>query len=237
MRRTLSVFVLFFMSLAICDAQVQGSYYSNGFLITISDSLAVIRYPENHLPTRFTDTVAVCKITPESDAFIRIDSQSPYDTVLDCMNVKEGVMETGSTDSLYISFKLPTKYLSHKISIMDLYEVNSQYDIIIPTDTTIVLPKRGRYGEASYYWGIEPNGKPAILELYNLYSVSYLFPVFPLKLKTNTESYNELIVSVPCIDDGFFERVWIQGEYIKLIENGLEWRGMTFYLESIDSIQ
>lgn len=198
-----------------------GSFYSEtGFLITIEDSIAVIRFPENHLPTRYSDTVAVCRITPESESFIRIDSESPYKTVLDCIHIEEIVDETESSDSLYVSFQLPVIYTQVQITIQG-HNFSSKYVLEYPSKRTIALPKQDNYS-----FGVDPVNASDILSGFNIYSVPALWPVFPIQRLT--ERFNSLLVVISCIDDCFFERAWIQGEYVKLTKDGLVWRGMTF---------
>ena len=225
LRRFLSILFVLYLCTYICCAQARGSYYSEkGFVFTIEDSLAVLRFPEEHLPTRYTDTVAVCRITPENDSFIRIDSKSPYDTVSDCLQIEESVSKTCSPDSLYISFWFPVEYTSLRIDIVDYLTFDTVAVIEYPEKKSIVLPRSD-----NLIFGIEPISVSGDLSIFNLYNVFGLLPAFPISYKAKSDSTNIFIISVPCINEGFFEQIWIQGEYVKLVEDGLVWRGMVFH--------
>ena len=220
-----SIFVSMLAFSVVASAQ---SYYSDGILFVIKDNTAFISIPEGHNPTRFCDTVAVCKITPEGESFFRIDSESPYAIVRKSMHCEEGVFKKGSPDSLYISFRLPAKYMELMIDFdvdSDLYLPNAKRHVLeYPKEKSIVLPKRRRI-----LFGISPSAGFGSLALFNILNIPGLFPVFPIELRNSVN--NSIVVTIPCMTDGFFEQAEIKGEYVKIIENGLVWRGHTFQLE------
>ena len=108
---------------------------------------------------------------------------------------------------------------------MDLYDA---VDRLPEKQKTVVIP-RSIPGQNQVSWGISIEGTLLHEDTLHFYLPKWLWSVFPLRYRNYKT--NVLHVTVPCIDDQFFSRAWIQGEYMKVCDEGLVWRGQLFKRE------
>lgn len=199
-----------------------GTYISKtGFVFEIKERTAIITYPAHHYPARLNDTVAVCKVFQESPSFLRIDSLSPEEDVFHCMTVEEDIKTSIARDSVVVMFSFPVNYRKLRILLREDNVINSDLSFVYPDQRQICLPK-----EKHYLFGVEPCDPFDLFSIYNLHPITELWEVFPIKRKNKDSNF--LTISIPCINDGFFEKVWITGDYVKISEKELVWRGIVF---------
>ena len=228
MKSLLSLVLLFILGGPLLPSSLDGFYHSeDGLTIHISNGQAVFSYSEGHSIER---TVAVCTITEEDEHFIRIDSPTPYDRVMDCIHFEESYSADFHPDSVYVTFDFPVRNEEYWIEICD--DKNNTLipckEFKYPEQKQIVIP-RAIPSLNSYSWGIKSKGFSLTSELFKLYVALDLWCVFPISYRNYRT--NILRISVPCIDDDFFEQAWIKGEYIKVCDEGLIWRGSLFRRE------
>lgn len=206
---------------------LDGFYHSeDGLTIHIRNKKAIITYSKGH---SIIDTVSVCKITDEDDNFIRIDSPSSYERVMSCIHFEESYSPDLDQDSIYVTFDLPVHNEVFGIKITDdNTKLIPCKEIKYPEQNQIVIP-RSIPSLNAYSWGIKSSGFSLISELFKLYVDQDLWCVFPISYRNYRT--NNLRISVPCINDGFFNRAQIKGEYIKVCDEGLIWRGNLFRRE------
>lgn len=207
---------------------LDGVYHSkDGLTIHISDSLATISYSDGDGP--ITTTIAVCTITEDDANFIRIDSPSPYDRVMNCIRFEESFSADFHPDSVYVTFDFPVRNETYWIEICDgKNSLIPSRELQYPEQNKIVIP-RALPSMNTYSWGIRTKGFSLTAELFKFYVALDIWCVFPVKYRNYKT--NILRISVPCIDDDFFEQAWIQGEYIKVCDEGLIWRGSLYKRE------
>ena len=197
-----------------------GKYVSeDGFVFEIKESTAIITFPESH--ARLNDTVAVCRVFQESPSFLRIDSLSPEEEVFHCMTVEEDIKSDIVSDSVVVMFSFPVNYRKLRILIREENSPDSDLSFVYPDQRQICLPK-----EKHYLFGVEPCDPFGLFSIYNLHPITELMEVFPIKRKNKDSNF--LTISIPCINDGFFEKVWITGDYVKISEKELIWKGIVF---------
>ena len=212
---------------ALTPGPLDGFYHSKeGLTIQIRDNQAIITYSEGH---SIIDTVSVCTITDEDDNFIRIDSPSPYDRVMSCIRFEESFSADCDPDSVYVTFDFPVRNEMFWIKICDdNTTLIPCKEIKYPDQNQIVIP-RFIPSLNPYSWGIRTDGFSLTSELFDIYVPLELWCVFPISYRNHRT--NILRISVPCIDDGFFDWAQIKGEYMKVCDEGFLWRGELFKRE------
>ena len=222
------LFCVFLFGGALAPRSLDGFYHSKeGLTIHIRDNQAIITHSEGH---SIIDTVSVCTITEEDDNFIRIDSPSPYDRVMSCIRFEESYSADHDQDSVYVTFDFPVQNESFWIQICDdnTTSLIPCKEIKYPEQNQIVIP-RSLPSLNTYSWGIRSDGFSLTSELFKLYVNLDLLCLFPISYRNYRT--NILRISVPCINDGFFDWAQIKGEYIKVCDEGLIWRGDLFKRE------
>ena len=91
---------------ALMPGPLDGVYHSEYLTMNICDSLATISFYEGH---GITYTIAVCTLTQETDDFIRLDSPSPSDRVMNCIQFEESFSADCDPDSVYVTFDFPVR--------------------------------------------------------------------------------------------------------------------------------
>ena len=212
---------------ALMPGPLDGVYHSEDLTMHICDSLATFTFSEGH---GVTYSVAVCSLTKETDSFIRLDSPSPNDRVMACIQFEESFSADCDPDSIYVTFDFPVHNEEYLITVCDndTMSFNTYKEIKYPEQRTIVIP-RSIPSQNHFSWGISTEGSFSYEDMLHIYLPKWLWPVFPLRYRNyNT---NVLHVTVSCIDDQFFGQTWIQGEYMKVCDEGLLWRGQLFKRE------
>lgn len=206
---------------------LDGVYHSEYLTMNICDGLATISFYEGH---GITYTIAVCTLTQEADDFIRLDSPSPSDRVMNCIQFEESFSADCDPDSVYVTFDFPVRSEEYLIIVCDndTTSFNTYKEIKYPKQKTVVIP-RFIPSQNHFSWGISTEGSFYYEDMLHIYLPKWLWPVFPLRLRNYKT--NVLHVTVSCIDDQFFSQTWIQGEYMKVCDEGLLWRGQLFKRE------
>lgn len=206
---------------------LDGVYHSEYLTMNICDGLATISFYEGH---GITYTIAVCTLTQEADDFIRLDSPSPSDRVMNCIQFEESFSADCDPDSVYVTFDFPVRSEEYLITVCDndTTSFNTYKEIKYPKQKTVVIP-RFIPSQNHFSWGISTEGSFYYEDMLHIYLPKWLWPVFPLRLRNYKT--NVLHVTVSCIDDQFFSQTWIQGEYMKVCDEGLLWRGQLFKRE------
>ena len=209
---------------ALTPGPLDGVYHSEYLTMRISDSLATFLYSEGH---GVTYTIAVCTLTEETDNFIRLDNDLPYDRVMKCIQFEESFSADCDPDSVYVTFDFPVRYGEYLITV---YDYGKTYkEIKYPKQKSVVIP-RHIPSENHFAWGISTErSDPLYGYLLHIYLPEDEWLVFPVEYRHYKT--NVLQIHVPCIDDNFFGQTEIKGEYMKVTDEGLMWRGQLFERE------
>ena len=177
---------------------------------------------------RLTDTIALCSWKLVAENFIRIDSKSPYELVQDSYHTLKAYDPLLNQDSIKIHFSLPVDRIPVEIQVYDLNTAGRRFD------------KSFNYSKYnaeltccdSVFVCIKPLYRPLNIALLDgTLEPFFSPPEFSLPfflIATNGEQWNTVDISIPCINDSFFEQAWIIGEYIQVTEKGLIWHGNLF---------
>ena len=214
---------------ALTPGPLDGVYHSEKLTMRICDSLATFIFSVGH---GITYTVAECTLTEETDNFYRMDGPSPYDRVMDCIQFEESFSAKCDPDSVYVTFDFPVCNEEYSITVYDNGPKPSYFskykEIKYPEQKTVVIP-RHIPSENYFSWGISVEGSLLYEDTLHLYLPKWLWPVFPLRYRNYKT--NVLHINVPCINDEFFGQTEIKGEYMKVTDEGLMWRGQLFKRE------
>lgn len=207
-----------------------------GTSITMNDSAFVVlsykRDFPNTIKMRTCDTIAVCSWRKISDDIIRIDSRNPYGLVRESSSIVLKNEPSIHNDSLSLSFSLPVETTPIEIRLCQLMDNNILFEkridypheksAKVPFGITYVFINTSRFlieeSNPSFFLEIEPPYRRPIFHL----------PFFVLNNLNSIES-KEVEISIPVMNDAFFERLWVEGEYIQICEKGLLWHGILFY--------
>ena len=189
------------------------------FLFTIKES--------NHFRFFITDTLAVCSISQVSDEFYLISSEKPETVVQNNMIVSQQLDNT-INEGKRISFDIPVKHMSLKFHVSlgnDYFAESIDFDynhrpcsIIIP-DTTERI-----------YFGFDTDFSN-VMEHPHGYTFQGILSVKPSISCIINPNMNDITISIPNLDDAFFQRYYVQQEYIRICHDTLSWRGVDFIRE------
>lgn len=226
----LSVLCFLFVLNVNCSAQkeVRYGHYSNnsGTTLVLNDTLLIILSHEQ--AGRITDTIAECSWKLVAENFICINSKSPYELVQDSYHTLKDYDPLLSQDSIKIHLSLPIDKIPVEIQVYDLNTAGRRFN------------KSFNYSKNndeltscnSVFVCIKPLYRPLNIALLDgtlepfLLPPEFTLPFF--SIATNGEQWNTVDISIPCLNDSFFEQAWIIGEYIQVTEKGLIWHGNLF---------
>ena len=231
----LGIYCLLFVSNVNSSAQKEeliGLYTNSlGTTLVLNSSKMVILSHDNKqcFSDRITDTIAVCTWALVEKGFIRIDSTSPYERVLESCYSQKSFDSGLSRDSIIIRLSLPVREMPVEVQLYDYNTAGKCFN------------KSFRYSKSnsnyvscdSVFICIKPLWRPlnsAIFEGSNepvLLPPEFSFPF--LLIAKGEEQWNTIDINIPCLSDSFFEQAWILGEYIQVIKGGLMWHGDIFY--------
>lgn len=194
---------------------LSGVYVSEcGMRIIIKDSMFYYIIPQSDYPVFYSDTLAKCTIQWVDDNFIELNSQSPHDVGYKGFNISQ-TNDSLINDSIKVSFSIPYQGGDLDISVYTLFKSfdlcysRNNKEIMIPNDAKklefCILPERR-----------------SVLQFF--YGITY-FSSFEHEIE---KGINCIKIELPALDDSFFERFFIKGEYAKISKSSIVWKGETF---------
>jgi hypothetical protein len=194
--------------------------YSNiaGRLIIKNDSLTLTTIYSPGIPER---VLAKCKYKWMDDNFIEINSNPPYILVHNGLQIIESI-DSSLTDSIRLSFFIPNYQGKLDISISGTIKYRyTHYDL--------------EYSEKSREFMLPKNINSINISISNpvyggeLDGSYYSFVCCPVineyEMKKNA---NVIEISIPAIDDSFFEKYYVKGDYAKISKDTITWKGEVF---------
>lgn len=224
--------ILFVMLLTVpsfsSNAQFQRVYYNSiGEALELTGKIAVYKAAKDGgSPFYYSDTLAVCSVVEICDGFIELNSIGHSWILSDIVIATES---GPSSDSTIICFHIPNTTEPFLIEITHDFDKNT---IVYNEDSTCMTLKH-RLGD----WEIESIVLYPSSNHYRYY-YSTAFNYADVSLGNNVPDYlslsdsiSRLDITIRGLDDGFFDRCFIKGEYARIKNNSIIWRGEEFKLK------
>jgi len=220
--------VLLFNLLGIYAQQIKSYEDEVGFEIVIKDSL--FYYIENHHPSYpvwYNDTLAKCIIKRINDEFMELNSPYPYELLFSGYNILKQTVENVGKDSIKICFQMPYDRGPLNISIWakDSYYPFRWKDYdweFSQSNTQITLPKTFE----SFSYSISPDQKNQVI--HEMLGINYGI-LFIKDYEIHVEKdVNYIQINIPSLTNSFFEKYYVNKEYVRTVGDTIIWKGRTF---------
>jgi len=191
------------------------------------------------------DTLAICTFKWADKSFIELNNsvEDPAWEVCRSIKIAQESNPAYGSDSIKIEFIIPhTRGLKITVKACNKhttlgrftldYSMKYSRGLTLPHNNILVIA-RDDINRISF--SIKPeNIFPhtidgaffGIVDFYMDYIDSYTLPGFQLK-----ENVNDVLIEIPALDNTFFERYYVQGEYARVYGNKIQWRGNVFVKE------
>lgn len=175
------------------------------------------------------DTLAICNFKWVDKSLIEVNSiKDPFIEATKSMIIFQTKDSTINNDSIMVIFKVPIQekleiYLSSYISIFNLtsdYNYNLEYN---QSKEVLFINKNNMK--------ISFTVKPKDVIPSTLYGYFYSILEFNSPEVKINDNINKIIIEILAINKVFFERYYIKGEYARVINNRIIWRGVTYKKE------
>lgn len=196
--------------------KLNGSYFNSAdFEIAIVDTTFYFVIDQGMHAIFANDTLAKCSIKKVSDNFIELNSERPIDIVRKSMRI---VQEYDSTivDGKQVIFDFPCQREVEVEVITDNFEF-LKFDYS-PGRQSLMLPAQTK----SFGYVISLKELP--LPLFNGVFCG-LVKYEPFQDIIFENGKNVIHVSLPAVNDTFFERFLLQGEYARVCGDSIFWKG------------
>lgn len=223
------IFTLFFLVFYYCQIfpqkKIDGKYYDeSGFYIEVVDKHFKMSLPNYARNGYNSEILAEGIIQPINGSFIELNSlKDPFLEASKTLKIREEANHFISNDSLKIKIIIP--YTMGNLIIMAFtsnFKQNKFYYSSQQTEFTIpfqggnisfqiypdyIMPHTA---EGSFYGILEYNTLDFTLE----------------------KGINYIEINIPTIDNSFFEKYYIKGEYARIIDDNIIWKGKVFKKKS-----
>lgn len=199
---------------------ISGTYYSpSGTRIEIIGNELFYIVPHISTPVWHNDTLAKCCFTWVDANYIEINTISP--TIYGHQGIK--VFESfdlNINDSIKVSFQIPHQKSNLKIQVytntfksFDFIYSKSRKELMIPN-----------YVESISFYISPEHIIPHTSDGF-FYGVVGFDSFQEYKIEKNK---NHISIEIPAIDDSFFERYFIKGDYARIKKGSIIWKGEKF---------
>lgn len=227
--KRLNAFIFLLFNLLSIHAQQIKSYKDEcGFEIIIKDSL--FYYIENHHPSCsiwHNDTLAKCTIKRINDEFMELNSPHPYQLLFSGYNILKQKVENVGKDSIEICFQMPYDRGPLNISISAKNSCPLElkyYDWAFSQSTPqITLPKA--FESFSYY--ISPYQRNQVI--HEVMGINYGVLFIQDHDILIEEDVNYIQINISSLTNSFFEKYYVNKEYVRIIGDTIIWKGRTFF--------
>ncbi len=222
MKKNYLLFILFIFYSFIISAQnkLYGRYYSeSGVYFEIKDDKFKLIMLNSAINGFYSDILAEGTMKYIDNSFIELNSLiSPVYEIFRTLKITQS--EQGLMDNdIEIKFLIPYKRDSLRIAIYtDKFKTfkfsYSDYN------KSIIIPK----GVNSFSFMIEPEN----IITHN-FDGTYYGVLSLNSLEYNIEKEIKLIeVNIPALDDSFFEKYYLKGDYVRIVNKSIIWKGEVF---------
>lgn len=206
----------------ICQAiNINGTYineYGNKIIISGNKFIYIEKQPPTH-NTWENDTLAVCEIKKIRNNVLEINSLNVFD-----MLYKTLELDYSHTYSKKDSTKIVVECPYNK----------SRLNIIISIEDSFPFKFYHNSRFCDYIY-IPKNTKQFMLDIYpdsinNIHTIrGQSFGLQEIRLLTNLDvGEGDVVIKIPILDNHFFERYFIENEYIYIEENKIYWKGNVY---------
>ncbi len=191
--------------------------------VVILDTCFYFVVNQLHLPFYRSDTLAICSISQISDEFYKICSADPIQTLQNSLKVSYDC-ECAIQDSISISFHFSALTIPGKIvcyindytgDFFSLPYNGKPVSTVIPSSTKKII------------LGFEPD-LMIVHEHPHRYSFQGIIAIDPAIVCEINSYHKHVSIHLSAITDSFFERYYVNNEYIRIIDDKLYWRGLVF---------
>ena len=221
--REFILFFFIFSSLSFYGKEgIDGVYVMSEYADTIIISSNNFIYKEKKeidTPVFYEDTIAVCRIIKVDKYIYEINSNYRYSiipaTKIVCkhMNI--------NNDSIRIHFQLPYSKKKNELTILIHFQNDWRYESVECNEDRIVfIPqsiKRFHFSIAPTFYDTR------VLDGRYYGLLFYSSPDYDI-----APDCNDVEVSIPVLNDGFFERYYPKNEYLYIKGNEIHWKGKIF---------
>lgn len=202
---------------------ISGTYFSkSGTKIEIIGNELNYIIPQIHSPVWSNDTLAKCTFKWIDVDFIELNSTSPNILALKGLKVAQ-FSDSTINDSIKVSFLIPYQRSNLKISVytntfktFDFIYSKSSSELMLPNNiesiTFYIVPEH-----------MIPHTSDGLF-----YGIIGFDSFQEYKIKKNI---NHISIEIPAIDDSFFEKYYVKGDYIKISKDIITWKGEVFMKE------
>ena len=216
------LFLCVYFSLYAFDRKkdISGVYFSeSGTKIEIIGNHLNYIIPQVHSPVWSNDTLAKCTFKWVDANFIELNSTPPNILALEELKVSQ-FSDSTVNDSLKVSFLIPYQRSNLKISIYTnmfkrfgfIYS-KSNRELMLPNNVEsiafYIVPERMMsHTSDGLFYGVVGFGS------YQEHKIE--------------KNINHVSIEIPAIDDSFFERYYVKGDYAKISNDTITWKGEVF---------
>ena len=199
---------------------IDGAYFSNfGTKIEITNNELVYIEPQVHAPIWANDTLAKCTFVWVDDDFIEINSGSPVIHGVEGLRVTQH-QDPLLSDSIKVTFSLPYYQGNLNITVytntLEGFKLNYSEihkELALPSNVKSIT----FYIEPDHILPHTPDGL--------FYGAIGFLPFREYKIGENN---NCILIEIPAINDSFFERYYIRGDYARVSKDSITWKGELF---------
>lgn len=182
----------------------------------------IIKQP--HMPLYFTDTLAICDVTQINDEFYMISSEQPESLLQRYLEVTQS-NDKGVSDEINVTFDFPEcvpmkilMLLDHEWSDLNEYQYKKgPVSITVPNTTKKI------------FLGFSPDFSVVVHEHPHRYTFQGILTTDTTISFSVNPGVNQITIRNPILNASFFERYYVQDEFIRVVNGQLYWRGITFY--------
>lgn len=221
--------VLLFPSFVLKATEPDRHFVAGPGTIALSEDRFIMTFHQPHFPWYETDTLAICRCVKISDEFYMIRSTDPIDDLQHNMEVHQEYDEH-ITDGKQVTISLPARdatpidisiYLNDRWSsdVINLMFYSEQASVLVPASTERI------------YFGFTPDFNNVVKEHPHGFTFQGIVTVPPLIMCPLEQGKNQITIRMGSLTDAFFERYHVQDEYIRIVDDCLYWRGVSFKRE------
>ena len=161
---------------------------------------------------------AECDITWIGDNLMELNSPDPISIALKSMKITQSTINHSTNDSIKIAFDIPYKYNRLKISLgTDIFKTFVFY--FSEENKEIMLPNSIK----KIGFTIQPEEIRSVDIYYS--GLIYFHTYLDFEIKDNA---NYIKIDISALDNHYFEKYYIKGEYARIVGNKIIWRGEVF---------
>lgn len=236
--RRLLLFLLMNVGLCGINAQtrdISGHYFDETgiYEIEIKDStFSYIIYQNPMIRMWENDTLAKCTFSWVDDNFIKINSKPNLDEICREVTITQAT-DSMLSDSVKVIFQMPYDreglhiWLTRKGSGFTTEEDNYSRHVLDYSQSNNYFLLSGDTKSFSFFIdkdNIYPHGLDG--RFYGLLSFSSYYDI-----KT-ADGANLIMITIPALDNSFFERYYVVDEYVLVKDNSINWKGDTYFKDT-----